>query len=247
MTNKKIILYVLLSVVNILCSIHAMDKVSEVSPSNLPLDIKENLASKLVMQSSTLDEALKNLVSLLKTDKELHSIVSSQRFLHKFLRQYKDAQGKPIDLDKALVYYAIQGNGTFVKLLLRAALITADIPIDETQLTLATHSLIAAYNWPTTWLWPAIFTLISVDYPSIVHALLANGVNPNTVIDKKSGETILSWSVTLKKLPIIKLLLAHGANPYVKNNLNQSPFTKARKEGLTEIVKLFETNYKDMK
>lgn len=65
----------------------------------------------------------------------------------------------------------------------------------------------------------ALIRAISTDYVDdrIVHDLLAYGANPNTISNNTNKDTALMLAAKHCKLEIMKLLLAYGADPYMKN------------------------------
>lgn len=75
-------------------------------------------------------------------------------------------------------------------------------------------------------------------HPAIVHAFLVKGASARAA--DNNGGTALHWAVARGISDTVRLLLAEGADPAVRDATGQSPLDLARKRGNAAIVSLLE-------
>jgi ankyrin repeat protein len=79
------------------------------------------------------------------------------------------------------------------------------------------------------------------DYLGSIQLLINSGADVNA-IDPVTGETPLIAAVRLKRIDVARLLLKNNANKNLKNHSNLTALNIAKKNGLSEIVKILKKN-----
>jgi hypothetical protein len=64
-------------------------------------------------------------------------------------------------------------------------------------------------------------------YATMASFMLQHGANPNAVVAKDNGETLLHQVASWLSMEAVRLLLEHGANPNVVDDLGRSPLHAA--------------------
>lgn len=87
----------------------------------------------------------------------------------------------------------------------------------------------------------AFFLAVKNEKCSAVRKILKQNVNVNEM-DDVLGNTALSHAVFARNIDIIKMLLEHGASPYVENNRGYNAMDAAKLIGDDEIIELISIN-----
>jgi ankyrin repeat protein len=75
-------------------------------------------------------------------------------------------------------------------------------------------------------------------YDVIEYLITVCGANVNSL---EGAVTPLMCAVISNNVELVKLLLANDADPNIKNQYNQTPLERARKENRTEIIAILES------
>ncbi|WP_457621183.1 ankyrin repeat domain-containing protein [Persephonella sp.] len=73
----------------------------------------------------------------------------------------------------------------------------------------------------------------------LLQLAIAKGADINTTDDR--GGTALHWAVYYGHEDIVKILLLHGANPFLEDKNGISPYRLAQIKGKSEILDLIDT------
>ena len=80
---------------------------------------------------------------------------------------------------------------------------------------------------------------------AVCQKLLEAGANPN-VVNQRSSVSVLQLACQMKSVPIVKLLLSHGANPSFQAPDGSTPLSSAVQSGVVELVDMLRDQKVDM-
>ena len=83
------------------------------------------------------------------------------------------------------------------------------------------------------------FVAVSMNKEDIIDLFLTK--NPNVNRSNAVGDTPLHYAVRARNLPLVRKLLAHGANPYLLNIFGTSPYLAACQADRTDMIVLLES------